>query len=150
MMKKQTGRAYLKIFLGVLAAAFSAAPGSSFAGGMEELRGGSVAGFNYLSPAAIAAIAAEATAIVGDDPFSDQANFDPEDLVSGQISYLTPEQVQTPGFPAPPAAGSTEAKSDLAAVLQWQKDRTSAQCAAARAQANASYDSFFGDISPFP
>lgn len=58
--------------------------------------------------------------------------------------YLSQSELQISGFPAPPAVGSAEDKADLAAVLQWQKDRTGAQCAAAMAQSDESYLSLFG------
>ncbi len=64
--------------------------------------------------------------------------------------YLSQSELQVSGFPAPPAAGSAGDKADLAAVLQWQKDRTEAQCAAAMAQSDESYLSFFGGVNPFP
>lgn len=68
---------------------------------------------------------------------------------AASASYLTPSQIAITDFPAPPAAGSSEDQADLAAVLQWQKDRTPEQCAAAMAQSNESFDAFFGDVSPF-
>ncbi|HNW43245.1 MAG TPA: phosphatase PAP2 family protein [Elusimicrobiales bacterium] len=64
--------------------------------------------------------------------------------------YLSQAQLQIKDFPAPPAAGSAEDKADLAAVLQWQKDRTQDQCDAALAQSDESFLSFFGDVNPFP
>ncbi|MDD5208655.1 MAG: phosphatase PAP2 family protein [Elusimicrobiales bacterium] len=64
--------------------------------------------------------------------------------------YLSQSELQISGFPAPPAIGSAEDKADLAAVLQWQKDRTGAQCAAAMAQSDESYLSLFGGVNPFP
>ena len=69
----------------------------------------------------------------------------------GQASgYLSQAQLQIGNFPPPPAAGSAQDDADLAAVLQWQKDRTEAQCAEGRAQADPSFSSFFGGVSPFP
>lgn len=64
--------------------------------------------------------------------------------------YLSQAELRPDGFPAPPAPGSAEDKADLAAVLQWQKVRTEAQCAEARAQADESFSSLFGGVSPFP
>jgi acid phosphatase (class A) len=40
-------------------------------------------------------------------------------------------------------------KADLAEVRSWQKRRTDAQCRTAAAQARATFEEFFGDISPF-
>jgi acid phosphatase (class A) len=70
----------------------------------------------------------------------------PERSSSG---YLTPAQLQTLRLPAPPAPGSDADKADLAAVLQWQHDRTDAQCAAAQAQADPNFEALFGQVSPF-
>ncbi len=64
--------------------------------------------------------------------------------------YLSQSELQIAGFPAPPAVGSAEDKADLAAVLQWQKDRTQAQCAAALAQSDETYLALFGGVNPFP
>ena len=64
--------------------------------------------------------------------------------------YLSQSQLEINDFPPPPAAGSAQDIADLAAVLQWQKDRTEAQCAEARAQADESFVAFFGGVSPFP
>lgn len=55
-----------------------------------------------------------------------------------------------PAVPEPPAPGSPEDKKDFEALLDWQARRTEADCALARAQAEADYDKFFGGISPFP
>ena len=51
--------------------------------------------------------------------------------------------------PPAPAAGSAVDNEDLAAVKRWQTERTEAQCEAARAQADATYDEFFDEVSPF-
>lgn len=64
--------------------------------------------------------------------------------------YLSQAELQIDGFPAPPAAGSPEDRADLAAVLQWQKDRTQAQCSAALAQSDETYLALFGGVNPFP
>jgi len=50
----------------------------------------------------------------------------------------------------PPAPGSPEDKKDLEVLFDWQARRTEADCAGANAQAEADFDKFFGDISPFP
>ncbi|MDD4003692.1 MAG: phosphatase PAP2 family protein [Elusimicrobiaceae bacterium] len=52
-------------------------------------------------------------------------------------------------FPPPPAAGSEEDRADNAAVHKWQDERTEQQCAAANAQAYATYEELFGGLSPF-
>jgi acid phosphatase (class A) len=66
-----------------------------------------------------------------------------------KIYYLSPSQVDMSQVPTPPAAGSTEDEKDLATVRRWQAERTETQCAAANTQANAAYDAFFGEITPF-
>ena len=53
-------------------------------------------------------------------------------------------------LPPPPAPGSPEDLADLKALEDWQARRTPEDCAAANAQAEADYDKFFGDVSPFP
>jgi acid phosphatase (class A) len=63
--------------------------------------------------------------------------------------YLQPAQLEIPQFPPPPAPGSETDKADLALLHQLQNRRTQAQCGAAKAQAHAYYEEFFGDISPF-
>ncbi|MFA6434521.1 MAG: phosphatase PAP2 family protein [Elusimicrobiales bacterium] len=66
------------------------------------------------------------------------------------VYYLTEQQQQFPGFKAPPAMNSKEELADLAVVRDWNRKRTEGQCAEARAQAQAEYEEFFGDLSPFP
>lgn len=91
--------------------------------------------FYYLRPSA-AVLVPEATA-----PSAVRA--------ASSAGYLTAAQEAITDFPPPPAAGSAADKADLAAVLQWQKDRSQQQCAAALAQSDQSFVSFFGDVSPF-
>lgn len=64
--------------------------------------------------------------------------------------YLSQTELQVNDFPAPPATGSAVDKADLAAVLQWQQNRTDAQCAAAKAQSDESFISMFRSVNPFP
>lgn len=52
--------------------------------------------------------------------------------------------------PPPPAAGSPADQADLKTLEDWQARRTAEDCAAANAQAEADYEQFFGDVSPFP
>jgi len=131
-----------------VAAVFFAAPVVSSAGSLEALKSGSTARFHYLTPQAVKTADAEVQAVSGYEQDADSA------VAAGseqdRLYYLAQDQVELPGFPAPPEAGSAEDKADMAAVLQWQKDRTSAQCEAALAQAETSYDSFFAAVSPFP
>ncbi len=92
--------------------------------------------FYYLRPSATLAVP-EASAPVA------------ASRAASSAGYLTTAQEAITDFPPPPAVGSAEDKADLAAVLQWQKDRTPGQCAAAKAQSDQSFVSFFGDVSPF-
>lgn len=71
------------------------------------------------------------------------------DVPAEKIYYLLPSQVDMSQVPPAPAAGSAVDNEDMAAVRRWQVERTEAQCAAANAQANATYDEFFGAVSPF-
>ena len=64
--------------------------------------------------------------------------------------YLTAQQQGAIVVQPPPAEGSKEDAADLAAMREWEKKRTSAQCAKANAEANADFDAFFGALSPFP
>lgn len=64
--------------------------------------------------------------------------------------YISAEQQRFPDFPPPPAEGSKAWLRDFAALKDWQARRTPQQCARANAAAKASYEEFFGDISPFP
>ena len=124
-------------------AAALAVPSVLSAGGLETLRGGAEASFAYLPARFIAADAAAAAPV----PAYDAAGAVPR---AAKAYYLSSDQVATDNFQSPPAAGSAEAQADLATVLQWQKNRTPAQCAAAKAQSGLSYDAFFGAVSPFP
>ncbi|MDA8131170.1 MAG: phosphatase PAP2 family protein [Elusimicrobia bacterium] len=71
------------------------------------------------------------------------------DTPTDRVYYVSPWQVDMSGFQPPPAEGSAEDRRDLAEVLRWQAERTEAQCAVAADQAQATYESFFGEISPF-
>ncbi len=74
--------------------------------------------------------------------------------VAGSPAYVNAEVFKTVAFQPPPAPGSEEQKSDLAAVLDWQQKRTAADCARSQATADADYDFFWGDkplfTSPLP
>lgn len=69
---------------------------------------------------------------------------------AASAGYLSQAELQMADFPAPPAAGSAEDLADLAAVRQWQKDRTAEQCTGAMAQSDESFISFFSGVNPFP
>lgn len=66
-----------------------------------------------------------------------------------RVYYIAPWAVEASAVPPPPPPGSAADRADLAEVLRWQEVRTPAQCQAAWLQADANYDSFFGEISPF-
>ena len=65
-------------------------------------------------------------------------------------AYVGSEVFKTAQFPPPPAAGSEAQNADISAVLELQQKRTEADCARARATANADYEFFWGDKNPFP
>ncbi len=71
------------------------------------------------------------------------------DRPSDRIYYILPNQVDASQMGPAPAAGSATDNEDMNVVRRWQAERTDAQCAAANAQSNATYDEFFGAVSPF-
>lgn len=124
----------------LLAALFSALPGSISAGGAEDFFGGGdpFTGFSAGLP--------ETVPVPGAVEPLPAGVFDaPPD----KIYYLLPSQVDLSQVRPAPVAGSAADRGDLAAVRRWQTERTEAQCAAANAQDSATYDKFFGTISPF-
>jgi acid phosphatase (class A) len=62
--------------------------------------------------------------------------------------YLDNAWIAAQQFAPAPAPGSDADKADLAVLHAWQDKRTTAQCVEAQSQAHASFDEFFGDISP--
>ena len=71
------------------------------------------------------------------------------DRSAGKPHYLSLEGLDLRAVPAPPADGSAADKEDFRVLYDWQAKRTSAQCAAARAEMEHNYEVFFGKISPF-
>lgn len=71
-------------------------------------------------------------------------------LIAAPAYYLSAEKFKTIRFDPPPAPDSDTQKADISAVLDWQKRRTGANCAKARATAQSDYYSFWGDKGPFP
>ncbi|MDQ7773387.1 MAG: phosphatase PAP2 family protein [Elusimicrobiales bacterium] len=65
-------------------------------------------------------------------------------------NFASKEQLATLGVPGMPEPGSPADRADMAAVLDWQAKRTPEQCEAAKAQARAGYEVFFGDLYPLP
>lgn len=63
--------------------------------------------------------------------------------------YLSLDGLDLRAVPAAPADGSYADKEDFRALYDWQARRTSAQCAAAKAEMSHDYQTFFGKISPF-
>ena len=94
-----------------------------------------VSGLSSISPEAVPALAMYPLGIFDTQP--------------DKIYYISSGQVDVSQVPPAPAAGSAVDNEDLAAVKRWQAERTEAQCTAANAQANATYDEFFGEVSPF-
>ncbi len=64
--------------------------------------------------------------------------------------YVAADQFKTLDFPPPPAPDSAAQQADLAAILDWQKRRTGADCAKAAKTAKSTYESFWNGNSPFP
>lgn len=64
--------------------------------------------------------------------------------------YLRQAQMDSLQLPPPPAPGSEIDMADMGAVHQWQTRRTTAECARALSEADATYEQFYGAISPFP
>ncbi|HAT72227.1 MAG TPA: hypothetical protein DCS63_05365 [Elusimicrobia bacterium] len=71
-------------------------------------------------------------------------------LISQQTYYVPAEQFKTLNFAPPPASGSEAQQTDFAAIMDWQSRRTAADCAKADITARQTYDSFWGEKSPFP
>lgn len=63
--------------------------------------------------------------------------------------YLSLDGLDLRAVQAAPADGSYEDKEDFRVILDWQARRTSAQCAAAKAEMSHNYEVFFGRLSPF-
>lgn len=78
------------------------------------------------------------------------AAFCEEWIIPRTTYYITAEQQAMPDFPPPPEPGSPDDVRDLAVVLDWQMRRNAEDCAKANAAARANYDTFFGEVSPFP
>lgn len=78
------------------------------------------------------------------------SGFTADYVIQRSTYYLTFQQQGFPDFPAPPAAGSKADLADIAALKDWQARRTPEQCAKAASEAHATYEEFFGDITPFP
>lgn len=63
--------------------------------------------------------------------------------------YVAAERALS-AVPSPPEPGSPADKADFKELFDWQARRSEADCEGARAQAQADYEKFFGDVSPFP
>ena len=63
--------------------------------------------------------------------------------------YLDRTKLSAQQAPPAPAADSTADQADLVQLHDWETRRTKQQCQAAEAQAHATFEEFFGDISPF-
>ncbi len=60
------------------------------------------------------------------------------------LHYLTPESVQIDDFPPPPVSGSEEDLADLEAVREWQRVRSTLECARAEVEEGGYADDFYG------
>ncbi|MCX5785878.1 MAG: phosphatase PAP2 family protein [Elusimicrobia bacterium] len=67
-----------------------------------------------------------------------------------QLFYAQEAAIQAIDLTPPPADGSEADKKDLSEVLRMQNDRTPQDCARVKREAASGYESFFGDIGPFP
>lgn len=70
--------------------------------------------------------------------------------------YLSLDGLDLTGVPAAPADGSAQDREDFKVLFDWQARRTAAQCTAAKAEMDHSYEVFFarmdsfGDPTPAP
>lgn len=64
--------------------------------------------------------------------------------------YVDTMAIAAINLPPTPVAGSPEDKQDFVVMHQWQDKRTEAECARAIKEAASGYDTFFGEMSPFP
>jgi acid phosphatase (class A) len=67
-----------------------------------------------------------------------------------QVFYAQEAAIQSINLAAPPSDGSEADKKDLSEMLRLQEERTPQDCALARREAASGYETFFGDIGPFP
>lgn len=67
-----------------------------------------------------------------------------------QVFYAQEADIQAITIASPPPDGSEADRRDLAELLRLQGTRTPQDCARARREAASGYESFFGDIGPFP
>ena len=141
MNKKTTGMrgSSCAVFIALMAAS-AILPGRIFAADAIDTL------FSYTSFSGLAACSPETVPAASAEETYPLGVFD---VKPDKIYYLSPSQVDMSQVPPAPAAGSAVDKEDLAGVLRWQAERTEAQCAAANAQASATYDEFFGEVSPF-
>lgn len=71
------------------------------------------------------------------------------DRAAAKGHYLKLEELDLRAVPAAPADGSREDKEDFRVIYEWQAKRTSAQCAAAKAEMSHDYETFFGKMALF-
>jgi len=67
-----------------------------------------------------------------------------------RVFYAQEAAIQAIDLPPPPQDGSEADKKDIAELLRMQDERTPQDCARANREAASGYESFFGDIGPFP
>jgi len=109
---------------------------------LEEFSAGAAAGFfasqpyAVLQPAALGPVPVEVYSSVADK-------------VASAGHYLTVSELDLGAVPAAPAPGSAKDKADFETLLAWQASRSRAQCTAAAAEMEHSFEVFFGKITPF-
>ena len=67
-----------------------------------------------------------------------------------QVFYAQEAAIQAINLTPPPADGSEADRKDFSELLRMQNERTPQDCARVRREAASGYESFFGDIGPFP
>lgn len=67
-----------------------------------------------------------------------------------QVFYAQEAAIQSINLTPPPADGSEADKKDFIEMLRLQNGRTPQDCERAGREAASGYESFFGDIGPFP
>ncbi|HNW44517.1 MAG TPA: phosphatase PAP2 family protein [Elusimicrobiales bacterium] len=108
----------------------------------EEFSSGASAGIFYGQPFAFQPQVLFA-------PVPAAVDYSLETKAAGNGHYLDIAALDLRAVPPAPAAGSAQDKADFETLLAWQAARTPAQCNAARAEMEHSFEVFFGKITPF-
>lgn len=109
-------------------------------------------GFSLSALLPLSALAGAAGALISSVPAAPEAPA-PYAAVAERGSasghYLDLADLDLRAVAASPEDGSYEDREDFRVILDLQGRRTSAQCAAARAEMSHDFETFFGNISPF-